>query len=338
MLLEKKPPSVYQLGRVKRFLGFLFVGLVASLSLIAEDSRIAKIRFLTQPFASAPIPVSANGFRCESVLVLLAPDFERITAQLELPGGSSQELSPDGDRNLSVRGVYDTADALEAAYPSGTYGLAGTDSIVGNFNLTLVLPDTAFPVAPQIVNFTEAQTIDASQDFDLKWNAFTGADPLRDSIFLHIQDAHENPIVYQHVVSPGTKLMTISAKSFEPGKTYYGYLRFTKVVGQSDQSPASYPFVKATFASETRFAINVNTIDGLPVTGPVFRSITSTGTGFITVVVDCKVGAPLSFDSTASLKAPAYVFLLSTNPPVSPLTVTLPLPDSAQGFIRAVEE
>lgn len=269
---------------MKHCLPFLFTGLLACVSLRAEESHLAKAQFLVQTSAAAPVAVGANGFGFEAVLVVAAPGFETITSpQLKLPGGSTQPLTLNGNGDqFSVKAAFDTAPALEAAYPSGNYAFTGTDSVFGAFNTTLALPTTAFPVAPQIVNFTEAQAIDSTQDFDLKWNAFTGAVADQDFVTLLIEDDQGNSVVTEDSISPSETTSTIYSDYLEPGKTYHGTLRFVKLVGQS---LTGFPFPKAAFASETQFTVKAKSTGGggPDTTAPTFtQSIPETGTTFTT--------------------------------------------------------
>ncbi len=269
---------------MKHCLSLLFTGLLASVSLRADESHLAKARFLVQTSAAAPAAVGANGFGFEAVLVVTAPGFETITdPKLKLPAGSSQPLTvnADGDQ-FSVKAAFDTAAALETAYPSGNYAFTGSDSVFGAFNTSLALPATAFPVAPQIVNFTDAQTIDSTLNFDLQWNAFTGANPDQDFVTLLIEDDQGNTVVNEDSISPSETTSTIYSDYLEPGKTYHGTLRFVKLVGQS---LTGFPFPKAAFASETQFTVKAKTTGGggPDTTAPTFtQCLPDTGTTFAT--------------------------------------------------------
>ena len=267
---------------MKHCLPVVFTGLLAATSLFAEESHLGKAQFLVQTSTAAPVAVGANGFGFEAVLVVAAPGFETITApQLKLPNGSSQSLTIDaaGDQ-FNVQAAYDTASALEAAYPAGNYAFTGTDSIFSSFNTTLTLPTTAFPVAPQIVNFTEAQAIDSTLNFDLTWNAFTGAVSDQDNISLIIEDDQGNVVVTEDSISVTDTQTTVYSDSLEPGKTYHGALRFIKLVGQS---LTGFPFPKAAFASETQFTIKAKTAGGGPdTTAPTLsQNVPDTGTTLI---------------------------------------------------------
>ena len=238
---------------MKLYLPVALAGLLSIASALAnEDTHITKSQFLVQTSMAAPSVAATNGFGFESLLALFAPTIEKITdPQLKLPSGGSLPLylDPDGF-SLSIRSTYDSQAELDVAFPAGNYAFSGTDSIVGAFNTSIALQATAFPTAPQIVNFTDAQAVDATRDFELKWGAFAGADPHQDLIVLQLYDEHGS---YPMSISPSESMMTISVGSLEPGKTYYGNLRFVKVVGAN---PTSYPFYpKAAFASETRFTL-----------------------------------------------------------------------------------
>ncbi len=267
---------------MKHCLPVVLTGLMASLSLMAEESHIAKARFLLQTSAAAPAPVASNGFGFEASLVVTAPGFETITSpQLKLPGGSSQNftLNATGDV-FNIQAGFDSLAALEAAYPAGNYAFTGTDSVFSSFNTTLALPATAFPVAPQIANFTESQAVDASQNFDVTWAAFTGADPDQDYINFTIVDDQGNSVLDQEQLSATETSATIPSEELAPGKTYHGTLSFIHVAGAAF---TGFPFPKAGFASETQFTVQAKTSGGTVDTTPpsLTQSVPETGTTLI---------------------------------------------------------
>ena len=242
-------------------------GLLASVSLVAEESHLAKARILAQNDATAPAVLAMGGYYLDAAIAVAAPGFETITApQLKLPAGAAQNFTPNsaGD-TLSLRTAFDSQAALEAAYPAGNYAFTGTDSVFGSFNTSLALPATAFPVAPQIVNFTAAQAVDSSQDFDLNWSAFTGGIADQDYITLTLEDDQGNSVLDQEQIPTTDTSITLSAESLAPGKTYYGTLSFIHVTGAAF---TGFPFPKAGFASETQFTVKAKNSDGTIDTTP----------------------------------------------------------------------
>ncbi|HTH49238.1 MAG TPA: hypothetical protein VMB21_17110 [Candidatus Limnocylindria bacterium] len=242
---------------MKLSLPVVITGFLSLSSLLAEDiTHIAKAQFLVQTSAAAPTVAASDGYGFESLLVLAVPGFETITSpQLKLPSGSSKPLPINADGNgFTIGATYDSQSALEADYPAGNYAFTGTDSIFGAFNASLTLPATAFPTAPQIVNFTDAQAVDVTKDFDLKWGAFAGAVQDQDLASLVIEDDQGNTFLNIDAGSLDVTetSTTIYADSLTPGKTYHGTLSFIKVVGAT---LTAFPFPKAAFASETRFTL-----------------------------------------------------------------------------------
>ncbi len=243
---------------MKLYLPVALTGLLSIASAQVYETRVTKTQFLVQTSAAAPTAVATNGFGLGSLIALFGPRFETINdPRLVLPSGGSKPLyfDPDGFW-FSYGATYNSQAELEAAFPAGNYAFTGTDSIAGAFNDSIALPATAFPPTPQITNFADAQAVDVTRDFELKWGAFAGAVKNQDEVGLVMGD-DGNPLLFSQTgfgtMDVTKNSVTIPANSLVPGQTYLYTLIFVKVAGAN---PTGYPFnPKAAFASETRFTL-----------------------------------------------------------------------------------
>ncbi|MCU0981969.1 MAG: choice-of-anchor D domain-containing protein, partial [Pirellulaceae bacterium] len=107
----------------------------------------------------------------------------------ESPGGSatvnSATVSPPGkSAKTLVRNDFEQSweyeagplskSSLDSSFPKGTYRFNIGAVNDGTQTPTLTLPSDAYPLAPQVTNWTEAQSLISTADFPLTWNAFDG--------------------------------------------------------------------------------------------------------------------------------------------------------------------
>lgn len=142
-----------------------------------------------------------------------------------------QDLQTNDDEGWDFFREFDTKAQLDAALKTGSYKFAINTVNQGLKNPAVTLPAEAYPVTPHISNWADAQLIDASSDFTLNWDTFTGGttdDFIQVSIVnqsgetvLETQDFWEaNPL-------RGTaKSLVIPAGTLEAGETYSAELLF----------------------------------------------------------------------------------------------------------------
>lgn len=139
-----------------------------------------------QSSSADPVPDGAEAFLLGSFITAPAAGPTITSASLTLPNGTKQnhETVPFvGFYMLS--GAYSTEAALEAAYPGGSYTLRFQQSGQTERSFPMAVPAT-WPPVPKILNFTEAQAVNASQAFTLQWNPFTGGAAPNDFMSLTI--------------------------------------------------------------------------------------------------------------------------------------------------------
>ena len=203
--------------------------------------------------------------------------WETLTnATLRLPGGVVKTNPYPDYEGFDLHDEFDTLGDLDSAYPNGTYQYTLDTRNEGRKTLSLSLTGNTYPSTPRISNYAAAQTIDGTQDFTLRWDAFAGG-TVNDHIQVMIGDggsypAMENYSQYGYAVytpdygEPGALNGTatsilIPAFSLKANQSYNGYLVFGKAT-QVDRT--SYPGALgyAGYFKVTGFQIHAT--NGLP--------------------------------------------------------------------------
>jgi len=131
---------------------------------------------------------------------------------------------------LTLSGQFDTLAALEGAYPEGSYTVRFNQTGQPERVIPMTMPATPSAV-PKIVNYADAQAIDASHDFTLQWNAFSPQGP---GAFIRLIITDElgnltflapNPCV-PRTLDPAATSIVIPANYFRPEVNYNGQLQF----------------------------------------------------------------------------------------------------------------
>lgn len=106
-----------------------------------------------------------------------SPETNPVTqATLTLPGGTTRELEPLAGF-FALMADFNTREALEAAYPPGTYRVQIRRNSGATVTLSVNLPASAEPPTPQLSDFNSLENFNAAADFTLAWHAFAGAGP-----------------------------------------------------------------------------------------------------------------------------------------------------------------
>lgn len=142
-----------------------------------------------------------------------------------IPGGI-------GDAAALFSMGFSNITALEAAYPAGAYQLAVKVISVNN-SVSVNLPANSSPT-PHVANYTAAQTVNASNDFTLNWDAYVNPTSM-DTVDVQISET--NQLVFRAQNQSGGNLLLPTATSvvipkgtLKPGKTYLGELVFGRLV------------------------------------------------------------------------------------------------------------
>ncbi len=125
---------------------------------------------------------------------------------------------------------YATEAALEGARPVGSYSLRFNQTGEPERVIAMTLPATP-AVIPKIANYAEAQNINATKDFTLRWNPF-GTQPTAVVVRLVIIDEFGNRIFMApnpcvpRTLDPAATSIVIPANYLRPGFNYQGLLVF----------------------------------------------------------------------------------------------------------------
>jgi len=151
------------------------------------------------------------------------------SASVQLPNATIQALDSNGGGNFKIKPKFDTTNSMDAAYPDGTYVLFIQTLNDGNRTNVLNLSGGLYPTTPHINNFPATQAIDPTSDFNLTWDAISGATS-DDFVQVSIRDCQGSEFfgtaqVGQAGALSGLATMaTIPAGTFRPGATYTAQL------------------------------------------------------------------------------------------------------------------
>jgi hypothetical protein len=98
-----------------------------------------------------------------------------ISAQVQLPGGSSLDLTNYFGTTFLNFDEYASQAQLDASRPPGNYTLHVNRAVVGSQSLTLGHQAGDWPPTPQILNLPALQSADPTADVVVQWDGFTGA-------------------------------------------------------------------------------------------------------------------------------------------------------------------
>jgi hypothetical protein len=254
---------------------------------------------------------------------------------LTLPGGTLQTLANQSGF-FSLSGQYGTEAELETAYPEGSYTMSFNQTGQPQRVIPMVFPATP-GIIPKIANYAEAQAINATNDFTLRWNSFSpqgaGAfitliitDELGNLIFLA-----PNPCV-PRALNPAATSIVIPAGYFHPEGSYLGQLVFGSVFYNSTtdvEQMAGYGAVQRSTSFSLKAAGGTSTAVAAQFTGyrllpnghPEFNlsgtagksyaihragSLTNPAWSMLTPVTMNVAGTAVFEDTDAALRFPAF--------------------------------
>lgn len=161
------------------------------------------------------------------------------SASYRPPGGASFiALINNGD--FFENSAYYTSKALlDASRPNGVYAINITTAHDGTISGAQInLATDAYPAAPRISNYALAQSISASLNFTLTWDAFAGG-TANDVILVNIDSAPDSSGDRYFASPPPTQAgsltgtstqITIPANTLPASGTFYVKLAFLKIV------------------------------------------------------------------------------------------------------------
>lgn len=190
-----------------------------------------------------------NAFNSVTNGLVTLPSTRTVTPQLDW-----------GDA-YDFESAYSSQAQMDLFFPDGAYQVRLDTVRNGSRQFNFALNGSAYPNAPQIVNFAATQSVNPSNTFTLSWDAFAGG-TAADLIRLEIEgdndfggEAFETPSFNEAGALRGTNTsVLIPAFTFMPGRTYRSSLMFVKV---SQVDTSTYPGVVAAsgYLSVTDFEL-----------------------------------------------------------------------------------
>lgn len=217
---------------------------------------------------TGPTNVIADGSYSFSALISAASMSALLGATLEIPGRGPVALERQGE-TYSLAGVYSTQQALDAAYPNGTYRLLVRGTNDGLRTLSMDLIGDAYPNPPMINEYDATAQIFTFFDFGLSWVPFEGGRD-RDYILFDVLDHMGAPAYatadYRQLGSMDglSTEVVIPAEVLWFNSAYTGRIMFEHVNVVKDPS---YPGVEGRAGYFARTRLTMLTLgDGNPTT------------------------------------------------------------------------
>jgi hypothetical protein len=198
---------------------------------------ISKGIYYEQTGTGMPTALTNNGYAFDAQVNLRA-DGTASGAQVLTPASGTQVLTVDGD-TLEYKKKYNTPTKLDSNYPEGVYSLSINTAHEGTRTVTLDLAGPAFPNAPHLANYGEAQAVNANGWFLARWDRFAGG-YTGDFVQLRIEDStgnkiFETPDLGENGALDGTAIFAlVPPGTLKASKTYAATLTFQRIVARND--------------------------------------------------------------------------------------------------------
>jgi hypothetical protein len=215
---------------------------------------IAKGTYYHQETNGMPVLRPYQPWFFVSQMEFSSPPEGNLVATVTPPGSHfGMQLFPP---NLKDTQRWNTQADLDAAFTQGAYVFSFFINTPPYQYASNVLGADAFPPAPAITNLAGAQSIDATADFALGWNAFAGG-TTNDLIVCALQGGGETIFATPSIPGSSNALngtavsAVIPAGTLSPGRSYFGRLIFVKV--QSTTTQYTGALGATLFESQTDF-------------------------------------------------------------------------------------
>jgi len=208
-------------------LAALLLAVFAGVSLKAADAKFivaAKGQRWMQTNAGAAVAVPGSNHVFMVSVDTAGPD--TITnGFLILPNATSVPLEGDGPDHGGLEAEFISKSLLDVAFPNGVYKVVTEGVSDGKRTNAVSLTGDSYPTTPHFNSFSAAQAIDPSADFNLTWEAISGA-TANDFIIVDVVDCTDENIVStpppgqpNALIGTATNFL-IRARSLRPGMAY----------------------------------------------------------------------------------------------------------------------
>jgi methionine-rich copper-binding protein CopC len=250
---------------------------------------------------------------------ILASNRTANSITVTLPTGSISNLAPNPFRPelYSLFATRTNLTTFNTTFPSGNY-VFNVQATASNQTVTVNLPSSLTqPAAPRISNFAAAQSVVATQSFQLTWDAFPGGTSA-DRIYVEVGGVFQTPDFDATGALNGTATsVTIPANTLQPNSNYVATVGFYRFVTASN---ASYTTV-AYRATVTEF--DLITGSGIP-GGPLVLTNGAWSAGRFGFDIKSAAGQTFTILYSSNLLSGEWYPLLTTNSPSGILRVSDP--------------
>jgi hypothetical protein len=191
---------------------------------------------------------------------------------------------------------FATPEALDAAFPAGTYTITATGAGTG----TLTVGNTTEILGPRFTNLPELTSMDPARDFTLTFNPFNGAGPT-DSVFISISDGtnefHAPDICKNIELSKTASLVVIPANTFKAGSHLRGSLSFSRGNFNTNAIPGTS--LSGGASKTTTFDLTLG--GGQQPRAPIWTTVTRNADGTLTYTISGDAGLNLGIEASETL-------------------------------------
>ncbi|MGO8676208.1 MAG: Ig-like domain-containing protein [Limisphaerales bacterium] len=221
--------------------------------------------YYSQTSTAAPA-LSTNGPYLFFADITVSSNQSPNSATVQLPSNSVSNLTqnPVEPWLFTLSAASSNQTTLDNAFGNGNY-LFALDTASTNELATIDLPATLVqPGAPQISDYTAAQSVNPAQAFTLTWEPFVGG-TASDTIFVTIGADFSTAAPTTSNALPGTATsVAIPANTLQPGSNYDSFISFYHLILNSNIS-AGYTTAAYRYSS-TEFNLSTTVGASTPVT------------------------------------------------------------------------
>ncbi len=234
----------------------------------------------------------------------------------------------DASRRFFVEKFASRAD-LDDAYPAGSYALELRNSGVTVTNtVSLQVTATGYPPIPHYSNFAATQSVEATRDATVAWDPYAGSSTNSEFISLNVY-APDGTLVFRapdpchnRTLAPDASGVVIPANTLTNGVSYTAELSFSHLTDH-DKTLTGVPGTGlASLSRITRLTLKTGA-GAVTAPAPTLNRIAFTAPSSLVLELAFTPGQPFTVESAPALGG-TFQPLLTTNPPVSPVILTLP--------------
>jgi len=195
---------------------------------------------------------------------------------------------------------------------------------------------TATPI-PHFSNYSEAQSIDATLDFTLQWDAFNSSST-NDMQQIEISDEDHSTIFFAPNDCSGLKLplsmhsVVLTNGLLKAGKTYTATLQFFHAESSTTTLFSNQSFGGSMVGRMTEMVLKTKGGTQPVVNAPRFLSIRPTSNNTFQIQISATAGKELILETSSALGS-GWTTILTTNSPSGEVNVQLG--GGKMGFFRA---